>query len=85
MKNICDNCKFWKNPKTRGTMQFWYGDCSHKESDRYETKTDEFFSCNYFEARDFSRVRFTEYTKDKSKKERTCHRQQCRYQIWQGQ
>ena len=57
-KNICDNCKFWKNPKTRGTMQFWYGDCLNKKSDRYETKTDEFFSCNYFEARDFSRVRF---------------------------
>ena len=51
MKNICDNCKFWKNPKTRGTMQFWYGDCLNKESDRYETKTDEFFSCNYFEER----------------------------------
>ena len=82
MKNICDNCKFWKNPKTRGTMQFWYGDCLNKESDRYETKTDEFFSCNYFEARDFSRGSFR---KDKSKKERTCHRQQCRYQIWQGQ
>lgn len=54
MKNICDNCKFWKNPKTRGTMQFWYGDCLNKKSDRYETKTDEFFSCNYFEERQWT-------------------------------